>query len=236
MHNTLKISLIAMLVTGAIIGGISIKNLSMLYTTNKELYDSNIKENHINDVTVDFQNIHKSDADKDLNSSFNKNNLNDSSQYNSEKKKETINSNIKEPSHNIPQEQIIINSKLEDENSNTINNQVSVDEQTTINSELKNENNNVNIEDQTNTNTTLEEKIPVIQYDRTTSIYTDDYNTLLRIEYYMNNKLTYYSVIEEYDVTTKSYIEKIYQCNRETNIDPLIRTDIYVNGNLTKSY
>ncbi len=34
----------------------------------------------------------------------------------------------------------------------------------------------------------------------------------------------------------KSYIEKIYKCNHETDIDPLIRTDVYVNGQLTESY
>ena len=46
----------------------------------------------------------------------------------------------------------------------------------------------------------------------------------------------YYSVIENFNAVTKSYTEKIYKCNRETNVDPLVRTDVYANGNLIKSY
>lgn len=79
-------------------------------------------------------------------------------------------------------------------------------------------------------------KTQAIQYDRTTTIYANDNITLLRVEYYLNNKLTYYSVVEQFDATTKSYIEKIYKCNLETNINPLVCTREYKNGNLIKSY
>lgn len=82
----------------------------------------------------------------------------------------------------------------------------------------------------------VEESIPIIHYDRTTSIYENDNVTLLRVEYYRNNKLTYYSVVERFDSKTKSYIEKIYQCDIDGTTFPLIRTDKYVNGNLVESY
>ena len=72
----------------------------------------------------------------------------------------------------------------------------------------------------------------LIHYDRTTSIYANDNITLLRIEYYVNNKLTYYSSVEQFDSTTHSYIEKIYEATTLS----LIRTDMYSNGNLVKSY
>lgn len=259
MSQILKTKLIKLLIIVAISGGILIKNLSIL----KPQY-SNTKENYIKDVAADFQNIQNSDNDKELNSLFDKEDLSDNSKYknNNTKKKETSDSNLKRlNSNNTTNEQTSNTSKLKDVNSDVIKNQVSTDAQTTTSSQLKIANNNatksnttstnvqtttssqsqdtnsnVNTEKQTNTNTTLETKIPTIHYDRTTSIYTDDYNTLLRIEYYVNNKLTYYSEIEKYDDTTKSYVEKIYQCNRETNIDPLIRTDVYINGILTKSY
>ncbi len=142
---------------------------------------------------------------------------------------ETISSKVEKPNNGNTNNQEIISSKLEKQNNN-------IDESTSTDFPLNNTNSSENIENQDSTNDTLEVEIPTIYYDRTTSIYANDNVTLLRVEYYKNNKLTYYSVIEQFDVTTKSYIEKIYQCNRETNVDPLIRTDIYVNGNLTKSY
>lgn len=79
-------------------------------------------------------------------------------------------------------------------------------------------------------------KFTPIFYDRTTSIYDNDNITLLRIEYYKNNKLMYYSAIENFNADTKSYIEKIYHYDWDTNIEYLIRTDSYVNGQLVNSY
>ena len=78
--------------------------------------------------------------------------------------------------------------------------------------------------------------VPTIYYDRTTSIYENDNKTLIRVEYYSNNKLTYYSVVEQFDIPTTSYVEKIYKYNYETNTEILVRTDIYSNGTLVKSY
>lgn len=231
MSKSLKIKLILTLTTGTIIGSILVPKL---YNADKKPQNSNIKENYINDITEDFQNTNKIDNIENLNSSSNTKNSNDNLN-NNVKKKETTNPNIKKSSNNTKKE-VITNPKIDDENSNIIDNNTNTNEETTPSSELKNENNNISDKKESNSNTTVEIKIPTINYDRTTSIYTDDYSTLLRIEYYSNNKLAFYSVIEEYDATTKSYIEKIYQCNRETNIDPLIRTDVYVNGNLTKSY
>lgn len=81
-----------------------------------------------------------------------------------------------------------------------------------------------------------EKKFTPIFYDRTTSIYDDDAITLLRIEYYKNNKLLYYSTIEHFDAETHSYTEKIYHYDFDTDIEYLIRTDCYKNGQLTNSY
>lgn len=74
---------------------------------------------------------------------------------------------------------------------------------------------------------------PEITYDRTTSIYTDDKETLLRVEYYNSeNQLTHYSSVEDYDNNTKSYTEKIYRYDWDTDTEILERTDVYVNGQL----
>lgn len=89
--------------------------------------------------------------------------------------------------------------------------------------------------DETVNNSEVKNLAPIF-YDRTTSIYDNDNKTLLRIEYYVNNKLTYYSYIEQFDVTTRSYIEKICKWNYEKNKEVLVRTDVYSNGKLTKSY
>lgn len=140
--------------------------------------------------------------------------------------KQEIIASKSETSSNNTNKQESTSSKLEISNNNDTN------KQSANNSQLK----EVTTENNANTNTTLDVKIPTIHYDRTTSIYANDNITLLRVEYYANNKLTYYSVVEQFDAETKSYIEKIYKCNRETNIDPLIRTDVYANGNLIKSY
>lgn len=70
--------------------------------------------------------------------------------------------------------------------------------------------------------------------EHTTSIYTNDEKTLLRVEYYDSPEHTHmveYSVITNYDDTTKSYTENIYSC--DTNA--LKRTNVYVNGALVSS-
>lgn len=84
--------------------------------------------------------------------------------------------------------------------------------------------------------TTTKKSVPTIKYDRTTSIYSDGYDKLIRVEYYLNNKLVYYSSVEKYDKATKSYIEEIYQWNDEMDVEILIRTDVYSNGKLVNSY
>lgn len=72
-----------------------------------------------------------------------------------------------------------------------------------------------------------------IAYDHTTSIYTNDEKTLLRVEYYNSeNKLAYYSSVEGYDNDTKSYTENIYRYDWDTQTEILERTDVYVNGQL----
>lgn len=77
---------------------------------------------------------------------------------------------------------------------------------------------------------------PVKDYERTTSIYTNDEQTLLRVEYYdANEKLIKYSQVSDYDHDTKSYTENIYHYDNETNTQILERTDTYVNGSLVSS-
>lgn len=68
-------------------------------------------------------------------------------------------------------------------------------------------------------------------YYRTTSIYDNDETTLLRVEYYNeNNQLINYSVVTNFDSSTNSYTETIYDSNCA-----LERTDVYVNGALSSS-
>lgn len=204
--NKLMMTFIAM----AVVSGISTQTLPMfhnVHTTIKKLQASNIKEK-----TEDFQNTQKNSTNKNLNSST-----------------DSAPSDYDENDNNINNQETI-NSELEKSSNNETN------KQKASGSQLQEANSNINTENQKNTNTTLEVGIPTIYYDRTTSIYANDNITLLRIEYYINNKLTYYSVIEQFDASTKSYTERIYQCNLETNIDPLVRTDIYSNGNLIRSY
>ena len=206
-----KLIITLLVVAGGALG-ISVKSFPIfhnVHTTPKMSHASNIKENHVSDEKVDSKSTSQNDTDKNLDSSSNtENSSDDSKNNNSEAKKEET-----------------IHSKLEKSSSNNTDNQSSVQSQPE---------NNTN--SQVSTNTTPKVEAPVFRYDRTTSIYANDNVTLLRVEYYLNNKLTYYSVIEQFDVATKSYIEKIYQCNLETNIDPFIRTDVYVNGTLVKSY
>lgn len=92
------------------------------------------------------------------------------------------------------------------------------------------------VDEVTTTNSDSKTSLPTLRYDRTTSIYDDDKVTLLRIEYYSNNKLIYYSDVEQFNAVTNSYTEKIYQWDNEKDIEILIRTDIYSNGKLVKSY
>lgn len=210
MLKIFKSKLLIAFIIATIVGGVSIKTLPIFYntrTTIKKAQASNIKN-----VTADSKKLHKDDSNRNSNS------VSDS---------ENISSGSKDANTNNQKK---VNSKLEksSNNSDTYN-------QITDSSYSKSTN-NTNVSNQESANISSEVKIPAIHYDRTTSIYANDNITLLRVEYYLNNKLIYYSVIENFDATTKSYTEKIYQCNRETNIDPLVRTDVYVNGNLIKSY
>lgn len=62
--------------------------------------------------------------------------------------------------------------------------------------------------------------------------YTNDEQTLLRVEYYnAGSQMVEYSVVANYDHSTKSYTEYIYSCSTCT----LLRTNIYVNGALVSS-
>lgn len=146
----------------------------------------------------------------------------------------TVNTNKQESIYSKPEvsnhiDDVAPSSKVEEQNS------INAVGKSTDKVELKEEN-NINIENQESTNKVLEKEIPTIYYDKTTMIYDNDNVTLLRVEYYVNNSLIYYSVVEQFDATTKSYVEKIYQCNRETNIDSLVRIDVYTNGNLVTTY
>lgn len=76
---------------------------------------------------------------------------------------------------------------------------------------------------------------PSINYDRTTSIYADDDETLIRVEYYLNNKLVYYSYVEEFNAETNSYIERICKWDYEKDTEILVLTNIYSNGIIVSS-
>ncbi len=69
-------------------------------------------------------------------------------------------------------------------------------------------------------------------WGHTTSIFTNDETTLQRVEYYnTDNQMVEYSVVANYDGSTKSYTEYIYSCSTCT----LLRTNTYVNGVLVSS-
>lgn len=71
---------------------------------------------------------------------------------------------------------------------------------------------------------------------RTVSYYTDDWSTLLRVEYYDDNsKLVEYSSVTDYDKDTNSYKETVYQYDYENNVEVTTRTDTYVNGEIASS-
>lgn len=108
--------------------------------------------------------------------------------------------------------------------------------ETSANTKVETSNKNQVVQKQENEVSASKPVIPTIYYDRTTSIYENDYKTLIRVEYYVNNKLTYYSRVEQFDVATTSYVEKIYKYNYETNTEELVRTDIYENAKLINSY
>lgn len=73
-------------------------------------------------------------------------------------------------------------------------------------------------------------------YHHTTSIYTNDESTLLRVEYYdENNTLFEYSSVSDYDKDTNSYTETVYQYDEENQVSVVTRTDTYVNGELISS-
>lgn len=200
------------------VSGISISALSLIdntKTTTKNLQASNIKEDLTKDITVDSQKEEPNRNDENTNLESDVTKISDDSN-NKEIRQETIGSEIKKS------------------NNKTDNN--TVNKQETIPSQEKVTSSNAKTSSQNSISTNPKGSIPSIYYDRTTSIYANDNITLLRVEYYVNNKLTYYSVVEQFEATTKSYIEKIYKCNRETNIDSLIRTDVYENSVLIKSY
>ncbi len=73
-------------------------------------------------------------------------------------------------------------------------------------------------------------------FRHTTSIYADDGETLLRVEYYDdNNKLYEYSSVTNFDSSTNSYTENIYYWDKENETSVLTRTDTYVDGVLSSS-
>lgn len=249
----------------AIVGGILIKTLPVFHSVHATIgmsQVSNIKDVIVdssnvkaNDTNEDLNEV--SDTKNISDAQYNNDDINKQEIVSPELEKTTNHANKQEtPSAQIKKttnsnganSQETVSAQIEKtSNNNDANNQETVsvqaekpsnntNKQETVTSQLKDTNSNVNTENQSNTNASSKVEKPTIHYDRTTSIYANDNITLLRVEYYANNKLTYYSVVEQFDAMTKSYIEKIYQCNRETNIDPLIRTDVYSNGNLIKSY
>ncbi len=210
MLKVLNVKLITIIITATAVGAIaiSVPVFNNVSTSVKETQNSNNKENYTN---------------SDLNS------LSDTDSSD----KKVTDSSIEKKGNKVTSKNTSSNTQIKDTNKEY---NASENEQTESSSQINDTNSITNEENIVDVNDTLEVNLPTIQYDRTTSIYADDKITLIRIEYYINNKITYFSDIEQFDATTKSYIEKIYKCNHETDIDPLIRTDVYVNGQLTESY
>lgn len=228
----LIIILIATVATITIVS-ISTKTIFELHNAqNKKVQALNVKEKNTTEVSDDKQDIQENNTKEleliaDIEETASDNDVNN---------QETINSQIEQQSNNQTANQK--NNNLISEN---LSNSSETNKQEISNYQVENQNNqqtpNVQqVNENNSTSTTAEVKTQAIQYDRTTTIYANDNITLLRVEYYLNNKLTYYSVVEQFDATTKSYIEKIYKCNLETNINPLVCTREYKNGNLIKSY
>lgn len=253
MFSFLKKKIVMSFLTVAVVGSVSATTFSILQNSNTVSKESNAS--NINDVTMDLKETPKKDQNSNIltdakktnsvssNTKIEKSNHDVKKVENPILKQENISTSsiVKQevPSLEQEKEKFVVEVKAENnKSSETIKEEVtnpSNFHENVTSTEVK-EINKINAEMEENINDIVEAKVPTISYDRTTSIYENDNVTLLRVEYYVNNKLTYYSVIDVFDAKTKSYIEKIYQCNLETNIDPLIRTDEYVNGNLIKSY
>ncbi len=223
----LIITLIATVATITIVS-ISTKTIFELHNAQtKKVQALNVKEKNATEVSDDKQDIQENNIKEpeliaNIEEKASDNDINNQETINSKVEQQSNNQTTNQKNNNLISENLSNNSE---KNKQEINNyQVeNQNNQQTTNAQQVNENNN--------TSTTPEVKTQTIQYDRTTTIYANDNITLLRVEYYLNNKLTYYSVVEQFDATTKSYIEKIYNCNLD-----LIRTDVYKNGKLTSSY
>lgn len=227
----LKKNLLVVFLASVVVGGIAIKTASIFYEYSTPVNQSKVfyKEKFKNDTELSISNI---DISKDiqLNSILEKtenpnSNIITDVQISAISEMESSNINISENT------QINIISKSD--NSNNDENNVS---STNDNSTIETSNTIVKAEENANTNYISEANYPTIYYDRTTSIYDDDGETLLRVEYYSNNKLVYYSDVEQFNATTNSYIEKIFQWNYEKDMEALICTNIYSNGRLINSY
>lgn len=209
MLNILKSKLLITFLMVTVVGGVSIM-VEPIFDNEKSIirkaYTTNIKEDNTKETQTDSKKENENNSKKE------------SASLISEK---SNNNDTKKQENNISKK-------------GNSNNETNTKKATS--SKIKNTNNKTSTVTQTSTNNTSQSQTTTIDYDRTTTIYANDNITLLRVEYYKNNKLTYYSVVEQYDSVTKSYTEKIYKCNLETNNDPLIRTDVYSNGILIKSY
>lgn len=249
MFSVLKKKIVMSFLTVAVVGSVSVTAFSILQNSN--MVSKQNDNSKIHDVTIDLKETSKKDQNSNVltdvkkTNSVSSNTKIDESNHDVKKvenpilKQENMSTNNIIPILEQEKENVDVEEKSENnKSSETIKEEVTKpsDLHENVTSTEVKEINKINAEMEENINDIVEAKVPTISYDRTTSIYENDNVTLLRVEYYVNNKLTYYSVIDVFDAKTKSYIEKIYQCNLETNIDPLIRTDEYVNGNLIKSY
>lgn len=241
MFKLLNNKLIMTFLTVGTVGSISTKALPIFYDENTIIRDS--QDSNIKEVIEESKNEHQEANYKEIETSSDTSEESSTnpprSNTNDKKKQEVSNSNkeiIVQKEVVASQSEKIDNNDLnKQETSNELNNADKNKQDANI-SNSEDTNNKINTEVESTINENPEVKIPTIHYDRTTSIYADDNVTLLRVEYYVNNKLTYYSVVEQFNEATKSYVEKIYLCDLKTNIDPLIRTDVYEFGNLIKSY
>ena len=211
----LKKGLLALFVVSSVIGGVVIKNSLVSHensTNNNQLKEEvvNIREFAIPNSDVTNKSQKKTGS---TNESASKN-INDDKK--ADTKLTTTNGNKKSS----------VSSTRKSSNSNKQDSKANSNVDPEVNTQKA-------IEIPTTTSKTSSR---TIHYDRTTSIYDDDKVTLLRVEYYLNNKLVYYSDVESFDIATKSYTEKIYQWNYEKDIEVLVRTDVYSNGKLIKSY
>lgn len=223
--------LMTFMVTAAVVGSVAFKSLPI---TSK--YPNPIKISQLssiykqdNSIKKDSKKIAKKE-NKKVTASSNKSNsvVEDNTNTNNNEKNVINNQNSNNNEDIIKKSSVISESNKEDSNVNT-------NKENNINFYKENANNEAK-DKQLNNNSEIKKEIPSINYDRTTSIYENDNKTLIRVEYYLNNKLVYYSDIEDFDFTTKSYIEKIYQYDFEKEVEYLIRTDKYYNGKLIKSW